>query len=167
MSFSWDLLDTFSQSYTGIMGFREEDHRGKSTILNTSYQRYILSTWLIIADVDLNYLAQISTRLVQAGLLSLARALSLSLRHTHTHTHTHTPWPSSAPVQPALQITFKLSPTSAWWSRQWLPGSSTMERGSVSPGSPLLLYYLSWKVVTIHILHMRGGESCPTSERVE
>ena len=81
-------MDTFSQSYTGIMGFREEDHRGKSTILNTSYQRYILSTWLIIADVDLNYLAQISTRLVQAGLLSLARALSLSLRHTHTHTHT-------------------------------------------------------------------------------
>ena len=60
------------------MGFREEDHRGKSTILNTSYQRYILSTWLIIADVDLDYLAQISTRLVQAGLLSLARTLSLT-----------------------------------------------------------------------------------------
>ena len=49
---------------------------------------------------------------ISTGRTPLSLSLSLSLSHTHTHTHTHAPWPSSAPVQPALQITFKLPPTS-------------------------------------------------------
>lgn len=53
------------------------------------------------------------------------------------------------------------------WLRQGWSDSSTMEMGVYLQASPLLLYHPSWKVVTMHILHMMGGESCLTSERVE
>lgn len=37
------------------MGFREEDHR-QSAIFITSYQGYLLPTWFLTFDIDLDHM---------------------------------------------------------------------------------------------------------------